>query len=97
MNQVSPFLLAGINLCLVILLAADRWVHRVTGPTSLEGRVKLLEDAITHANIRFSDKMTDLTKYLEMRRSDQDTTRALVAELQGEVRFMRGYRREGDK
>lgn len=93
MNPLAPFLLAGINLCLVILLAADKWVHRVTGPSSLEARVKMLEETMNHANIRFSDKMSDLTKYLEMRRTDQDQTRTLVAELQGELRVMRDHRK----
>lgn len=97
MKEFSPYLLATLNLCFVILLAADRWVHRVTGRPSLEARVASLEDTIMKANIRFSDKMTDLTKYLEMRRSDHDDTVKIVAELQGEMRVMRGYRREGDK
>lgn len=97
MNQYAPYLLAAVNLCLVILLAADRFVHKMTGQPSLEARMKLVEDAVMSANIRFSDKMSDLTKYLEMRRTDHDQTRAQLSELQGEVRFMRGYRREGDK
>lgn len=97
MNQYAPYVLAAVNLCFVILLATNRWVHKMTGQPSLEARMKLVEDAVHNANIRFSDKMSDLTKYLEMRRSDHDDTVKIVSELQGEMRVMRGYRREGDK
>lgn len=63
MNPTSAaFLLAGIQLTLIVLLSADRWVHRLTGPTSLEGRIKALEDVIPSANARLSQKMSDLQK-----------------------------------
>lgn len=92
-SQYAPFLLAGINLCLVILLAADRWVHKVTGATPLEGRIMALESQIAKGNERFSEKMSELTVYLEARRHDTDTLRADVSQLKGEFMAFRGYRR----
>lgn len=89
----SPFLLAGINLCLVILLVADRWVHKVTGPTSLEGRVLALESQVTKGNERLSDKMSELTVYLEARRHDTEALRSEVYQMKGEMLAFRGYRR----
>lgn len=41
---------AALNVCFVALLAADKWVHKVTGATPLEGRVTLLENRITKLN-----------------------------------------------
>lgn len=84
---------SGIQSGLVVLLAADKWVHKVTGPTTLEGRIAAVESTITKANVRFSDKMSELTVYLEARRTYDENTRQLVAEIQGELRFIRGYRR----
>lgn len=77
---------SGIQFGLVALLAADKWVHKVTGATPIEGRVKDLEITLTRANIRFSDKMSELTTYLEARRQEHETLARDVASLRGEFR-----------
>lgn len=92
-SQYAPFLLAGINLCLVILLAADRWVHKVTGATPLEGRIMALESQIAKGNERFSEKMSELTVYLEARRHETELLRSEVYQMKGELLVFRGYRR----
>lgn len=92
-TEYAPFLLAGINLCLVILLAADRWVHKLTGATPLEARVLALESQIAKGNERFSEKMSELTIYLEARRSETEHLRSEVYQMKGEFLIFRGYRR----
>lgn len=60
-------LLAGIQFALVILLAADKWVHGVTGSNSIANRLESVEkttklntDAIEKANERLSEKMSEI-------------------------------------
>lgn len=90
----SAFLLAGVQTLLILALAVDKWVHRVTGATPLEARIAELEKLLAQGNDRFSKKMSEMTTYLDERRLEAEGVRAGLAELRGEVRAMRGYRRE---
>ncbi len=76
----------GLNLMLVALLAGDKFVHKLTGATPLEARVKDLENTLQRANVRFSDRMTELTKYLELRRMEHEALAREFASLLGEIR-----------
>lgn len=47
-------MLAGIQSAIIVLLAADRWVHKVTGKQSLESRIGDVEAAVETANEKLS-------------------------------------------
>ena len=83
----GPFLLAGVNLIIVVLLAADKWVHRVTGKAPLESRVEDLEHQMDSANSRLSEKFSEI----QTRMGALDVR---LAEINTELRLRRGYKRE---
>lgn len=54
--------LAIAQAVIILLLAADRWFHRVTGEAPLEARVTTLESAIDLANVRLSKTLSEIQK-----------------------------------
>ncbi len=52
----AGYILAGLQGGLFVLLAVDRWVHRVTGKQSLEARMTTVEEKITRASGKLSDE-----------------------------------------
>jgi len=52
--------LALVQAAVIVLLAADRWVHKVTGKASLEARVTALELKLAAASQEFSKKWGEI-------------------------------------
>lgn len=52
--------LALVQAAVIVLLAVDRWVNRVTGAASLESRVGSLETVIAKASDTFSEKWSKI-------------------------------------
>ena len=91
----SQLLTSGIQTGIIVLLAADKWVHKVTrsGP-ELEVAIQSLKKTIDDGNERSSRKASELTVYLDQRREAFEQLRTEVASIRGELMAMRGYRRE---
>ena len=58
----AGYILAGLQGGLFVLLAVDRWVHRVTGKQSLESRMTTVEEKITKASGKLSDEFGKIQK-----------------------------------
>jgi len=96
MTGLAATLIAtGVQSGLIVLLAADKWVHRLTGPTSLEGRIKALEDRLNAGDERASKKASELTVYLDARRQVVDDFCQRVSAIEGELRGMRNQHLDG--
>jgi hypothetical protein len=80
----GPFLLAGVNLIIVVLLAADKWVHRVTGKAPLESRVETLEKQLEDGNSRLSEKFSAI-------QSKFGQIDIGLTEMRTELRLRRGF------
>ena len=88
-TTIDLVMMAGLG-----VLAADRFVHRLVGAAPLEARLGSLEKRMDAANERLSEKMSQMTIYLEERRGAHDELRAQVSTLQGEINSIRRDRRE---
>lgn len=89
MTSLTASLIAmGIQSGLVIALAADKWVHKVTGATPLEGRIAQIEKLIENGNARSSKKASELTVYLDTRREAFDRLSERVAAIEGALHML---------
>lgn len=94
MSPLAASLIAGgVQSGLIVLLAADKWVHKLTGDTPLEAQIrelrKLSDDLkklIEESNARSSKKASELTVYLDQRREAFDVLSTRVAHMEGELR-----------
>ena len=96
MTPLTASLIAtAVQAGLLVAIAADRWVHKITGPSPLQARVEILERQLEAGNARSSKKASELTIYLDQRRHAADLISERVAAIEGELRSMRNQRSDG--
>lgn len=87
----------------VILIQGGKWISQyiwnqgestealASRLATSEGTIRDLRRSLEAGNARFSEKMSELSTYLEERRSEFEAMRAHLMELSGEVRARRDY------
>lgn len=55
------YVIAGVQIAILVLLTLDRWVHRVTGAPSIEARMANVERMVEAINKRASESAGVIT------------------------------------